>query len=158
MPQAKYELFVEPRLSELSVWVKCGMTEKDIAANLGVSYASFKNYKKEHLALFSCCKNTKAITDAMVIESILNNALGYKYKDQQAIKLKEEYYDEEGRKCSKESVEVVDIERYKPGETQAGTFWTINRSPDNWALNPHMVKAKKEELDLRRKEIENKEW
>lgn len=158
MPQAKYEIFVEPRLSEVSVWIKCGMTEREIANNLGISYASFKNYKKEHLALFSLCKNTKPITDAKVVEAILKNATGFTYTEQQAVKVKTEYYDDKDRKCYKEEVAVIDIEKFKPPETQAGTFWSINRRPDLWATNPHAVAAKKEELELRRKELDGKDW
>lgn len=158
MPQAKYEIFVEPRLDEVSMWVKCGMTEKEIAKNLGVSYAAFRKYKKEHLALFSTCANTKSKADAKVVEAIYKNSTGFTYKEQQAVKVKEEYYDDKDRKCYREHVEVVDIEKFRPPETQAGTFWTINRQPDKWAANPHMVKAKQEELDFRRKELESKDW
>lgn len=158
MPQKKYEIFVEPRLSEISAWVKLGISEKEIAKKLGVSYSSFREYKKKHLALFGTCANTKSVVDAMVVEALLKNAIGYTFKEQQAIKVKNEYYDEQGRKCYKESVEVVEIEKVKPPETQAGTFWSINRDPEHWATNPHAVQAKKEELELRRKELENKEW
>ncbi len=158
MPQKKYEIFVEPRLSEISAWVKLGMTEKEIAKKLGVSYSSFKTYKKEHLALFGTMANTKSVVDAMVVEALLKNALGFTYREQQAVKVKNEYYDDKGRKCYKETVEVVDIEKTKPPETQAATFWSINRDSEKWATNPHAVKAKDKELELRQKEIENKEW
>jgi predicted transcriptional regulator len=140
------------------MWVKYGMTEKEIAKNLGISYASFKNYKKSHLALFSSCKNTKSLTDAKVVESLLKNATGYTYKEQQAFKVKVEYYDDQGRKCYKEQIEVVDIEKHKGPETQASEFWIINRDPDKWATNPHAVKAKEDELALREKELESKAW
>ena len=41
-----YEKMVLPRLEDIRKWAENGVTEEDIAKNCGVSYASFRNYKK----------------------------------------------------------------------------------------------------------------
>jgi hypothetical protein len=154
----KYETYVEPRFHEIKKWIRDGLTEKEIAKKLKISYASLKNYKVQHLAFLSLFKSTKQKVDAMVEESMLNNALGYTYTEQQAIKVKEVYYDAKGRRCQKESVEVVDIERFRPAETVAGKYWLNNRDKENWADNPQMVDIKKEELKFKKEIEENKSW
>lgn len=55
-----------------------------------------------------------------------------KIKVQQAIKVKDVYFDEEGRRCEKERVEIVELEQEVPPDTTAGIFWLKNRKPDQW--------------------------
>ena len=47
-----------------------------------------------------------------------DKAFGLKIKTQQAIKLKDVYYDEEGRRCEKERVEIVELEQRSSSLTQ----------------------------------------
>lgn len=55
-----------------------------------------------------------------------------KVKVQQAIKVKDVYFDEEGHRCEKERVEIVELEQEVPPDTTAGIFWLKNRKPEQW--------------------------
>ncbi|RHK58347.1 hypothetical protein DW055_21045 [Bacteroides ovatus] len=59
-------------------------------------------------------------------------ATGMKVKVQQAIKVKDVYFDEEGRRCEKERVEIVELDQEVPPDTTAGIFWLKNRKPEQW--------------------------
>lgn len=54
-----------------------------------------------------------------------------KVKVQQAIKVKDVFFDEEGRRCEKERVEIVELDQEVPPDTTAGIFWLKTVSPNN---------------------------
>ncbi|MEN6315969.1 MAG: hypothetical protein ABFD25_17160 [Clostridiaceae bacterium] len=77
-----YEDLVEPRFSEIAMWIRDGMSEREIAKNLGVSYASFRNYKKQHLALLALLKKSVVSNPiAKVEEALITSASGQEYKE-----------------------------------------------------------------------------
>lgn len=55
-----------------------------------------------------------------------------KVKVQQAIKVKDVYYDENGRRCENERIEIVELEQEIPPDTTASIFWLKNRKPEQW--------------------------
>lgn len=42
------------------------------------------------------------------------------------------YFDEEGRRCENERIEIVELEQEVPPDTTAGIFWLKNRKPEQW--------------------------
>lgn len=42
----KYETHVRNRLSEIEAWAKAGVSDKQIAKNLGIAYSTFRQYVK----------------------------------------------------------------------------------------------------------------
>jgi len=124
MSLKKYEEYVKPRLLEVGAWARNGITEKQIAKNLGISYATFRNYKKEHLALLSTLADSKQVIDFKVENALLKRALGYK-----AIETTSELTDS-GLVITKEVVKEV-----QP-DVGAATFWLRNRKKDTWSDKP----------------------
>jgi transposase len=95
-----YEDLVEPRFSEIAMWVRDGYSEKEIAQNLGISYTSFRNFKKQHLALLALLKKSVISNPvARVEEALISSASGGEYTEI----TKELVYD----KKSKESKMVI---------------------------------------------------
>jgi hypothetical protein len=66
-----------------------------------------------------------------VTQSLLDRALGAQYVIQKEVKLKREWW-EDGKKCTEERVEVVDLKMEAPPDTTAIIFWQKNRRPDLW--------------------------
>ncbi len=135
-----------------------GLSERDIAHNLGISKSTMENYKKAHLDFLGSLKRGKEVADSKVENALYKKATGYKYIEKQAIKVKNKYYDEKGKKVEKEDVVVVDIEKVVQPDVAAMKFWLVNRQKGRWKDNPHKVQNDKEVLKLRKKEIEEKEW
>ena len=51
----------------------------------------------------------------------------------QAIKCKEIYYDDNGKRVEKERVEIVEVEKHLPADFRSQQFWLKNRNPKQWS-------------------------
>lgn len=142
---SKYETHVEPRFLEIEKWLRDGLSEEQIAANLDVAYSTFRTYKGKYPALLAVLKKGRTAQVAEVENSLFKAATGYMYYEEQAHKIR----DEDGF----EKLEVVTVRKYKPPDVAAAIFFLTNKDPDNWANNVHMVRAKLKEIELREKEM-----
>ena len=157
MAKSRAEVVLQ-NLESIEEWASQGMCEKDIACRLGISDRTLRNYKQEYSSVFSALETGKTKVHSDVEVALLKRALGYEIEEEQAVKVKEIYYDGEGRKCEKEHVEVVKVLRKYPPDVAAAKFWLNNRKKEYWKDNPHKVKNDRELLELRKKELEAKEW
>ncbi|MEG1411344.1 MAG: transposase [Terrisporobacter sp.] len=138
----KYTLNVKPKLEIIEEYARNGLSEKQIAYNLGISYASFRNYKKKHEELRIVLQRGKEVIDLKVENALLKCALGYTY---------DEVTYEHGNEVKRVTKNV------KP-DVNAQKLWLINRNPAKWKCDPHKVKIDLEVLKLRQKEIEARLW
>lgn len=152
MSERKYETHVEPRLLEVSAWAREGMTESKMAQKLGVSYAAFRSYKKQHLALLSTLKENKQIIDIKVENAFLKRALGYTVTEL----IEEMVFDPKTKQ--KELQVTKRITKEVAPDVGAAKVWLYNRNRRDWSDNPQAMEIKKKELVLREKEMESKEW
>ena len=120
-----YEKMVLPRLEDIRKWAENGVTEEDIAKNCGVSYASFRNYKKNHLELEGALLAGRTVADLKVEGALFKKATGFSYKETR----KSKKYDREAEKYIEESQNTT---RYVPPDTQAAMFYLTNRKPGEW--------------------------
>lgn len=134
--KSKYETHVLPKLFLIECWARDGIIDKDIAKKLGVAYSTFRVYIKDFSALSAALKKGKEIVDYEVENALLRKAKGYNAEVRKTFKLKEVYYDEEGRRCEKEYLESAIDEVHIPPDTLAGIFWLKNRKPDKWKDKP----------------------
>lgn len=145
-------------LEQIEKWAKLGLSDRQIAKNMGIGRSTFYEWKKKHKDISDTLDKGKAIVNEEVENALLKKALGFKYKEQQAIKVKEIYYDEKGRKCQKEDVKIVEVEKEVPADTVAIKFWLVNRERERWSDNPNKVEIDKELLELRKQQVKNEEW
>ena len=119
MAKSKWEQ-VKNKLILVEGWAKDGLTDEQIANNLGISTQTFYTYKKEHIEFFESLKKGKEIVDYEVENALLKKALGY------TIILKKEKVTKDG--------DVVEIkeEMHIPPSTTAQIFWLKNRKPEKW--------------------------
>lgn len=141
-------------LEQIEKWAKLGLSDRQIAKNMGIGRSTFYEWKKKYKDISDTLDKGKAIVNEEVENALLKKALGFKYKEQQAIKVKEIYYDEKGRKCQKEDVKIVEVEKEVLADTVAIKFWLVNRERERWSDNPNKVEIDKELLELKKKEIE----
>lgn len=145
-------------LEQIEKWAKLGLSDRQIAKNMGIGRSTFYEWKKKYKDISDTLDKGKAIVNEEVENALLKKALGFKYKEQQAIKVKEIYYDEKGRKCQKEDVKIVEVEKEVPADTVAIKFWLVNREKERWSDNPNKVEIDKELLELRKQQVKNEEW
>ena len=122
---SKYEEWVnnneiKDKLVLVEGWSRDGLTQKQIADNLGINVDTLIEYKKKYPDFSEALKKGKEVVDIEVENALLKRALGY------TITLYEEKVDKDG--CVHNLKKDVHI----PGDTTAQIFWLKNRKPKNW--------------------------
>ncbi len=121
MAKGKYEYWLTPEgLLKLEGWARDGLTDEQIAHNMGIAYSTLKNWKDKHVAILAALKKGKEVVDRQVENALLKRALGYEYEE---VKEKYEFGDLTERTVTKKRV-VPD--------TTAQIFWLKNRKPEKW--------------------------
>jgi len=149
---------VSKRLREVEMWASMGLSESQIAFNLGISRATLENYKRDHLDILESLKRGKNQADFKVENSLYKKATGYETKETVAAKVKDIYYDDKGNKCQKERLDTVEVVKEIPPDVTAIKFWLINRNKGRWKENPTKVEIDKALLELKKKEAEKGDW
>jgi hypothetical protein len=128
---------VKEKLILVEGWARDGLTELQIAKNLGISKATFEKYKKEHSDFLYSLKRGKEIVDFEVENALLKRALGYKYTEiTKELVLKK---DAKGKALQDihgfpihEMVVTKTVQKEVAPDTTAQIFWLKNRKPKQW--------------------------
>lgn len=101
-------------------WARDGLTDEQIAKNIGISRSTLNEWKKKYSDISDTLKQGKEVIDRQVENALLKRAIGYEYEE-----VSEKF---EGgilteRKVTKKQV-VPD--------TTAQIFWLKNRKPSVW--------------------------
>lgn len=129
MGKGKYEDWVTPEgLAKIEGWAREGLTDKQIAGNIGVSEKSFNDWKTRFPSLSSALKKGKAPVDLAVENALYKSATGYTKTLRKPVKLRQ--------RGGVEVIEYVDEEFYYPPQVTAQIFWLKNRRRDRWKDKP----------------------
>lgn len=120
MAKSKWETHVKDKLILVEGWARDGLTDEQIAKNLGIGYTTLKEYKNKYPSFSATLKRGKEVVDIEVENALLKRALGYTYD--------EETYEELSDGTSKSKV----VTKHIPGDTTAQIFWLKNRKPGVW--------------------------
>lgn len=117
MARGKFEYWLtEDGLTLLEGWARDGLTDEQIAHNMGCAYSTFRVWKDKFPAFSAALKRSKEIVDYEVENALLKRAIGYKRTEQIATK----------------DGDIVEIEKEVPPDVTAQIFWLKNRRPDKW--------------------------
>ena len=76
-----YEVRVQPKLALVTGWFRRGLSNEQVAENLGISDQSFTNYYKRYEDFAAAVDKGKEETDIHVENALVKRALGYNYKE-----------------------------------------------------------------------------
>lgn len=77
MAKGKYQRWLEPEgLQLLEGWARDGLTDEQIAKNMGISYSTLKEWKNKYSAISATLKKGKEVVDYEVENALLKSALG----------------------------------------------------------------------------------
>lgn len=113
----------EDNLIRIAAWTRNGLSEEQIAKNLGVGYSTFRGAKKDPeygKQITAALIQTKDVVDMQVENMLYKRAMGYEYDE---VKEEYEYGSLVKRTVTKKTV-VPD--------TSAQIFWLKNRKPSEW--------------------------
>ena len=82
MATAKYARWLEPEgLTLIEGWARWGLTEKQIAKNMGCSYSTFRSWRDKYPALSAALKKGKEVSDFEVESALFKRAIGYETEE-----------------------------------------------------------------------------
>ena len=117
MAKGKYEYWLTPEgLLKIEGWARDGLTDEQIAANIGIGYSTLQTWKSKYQDIQDSLKKGKEVVDRQVENALLKRALGYQY---------DEITLEDGIETKRVTKEVIP-------DTTAQIFWLKNRKPDQW--------------------------
>ena len=131
MAKGKYEEWLKlDGLTRLEAYARDGLTDEQIAHNMGVSIATLYNYKRDHLAILDALKRGKEVVDIQVENKLFQRAMGYSYDEI----TKEKVYikDENGKNCRSEIQVTKIVTKEVAPDVTAQIFWLKNRKPRDW--------------------------
>lgn len=122
--KGKYEKWLEPDgLLLLEGWAREGLTDEQLAKNMGISARTLYTWKNNHLQIMQALKKGKDVADFEVENALFKRAIGYRYTEVTT------EYDGETVKTKETIKEVVP-------DTTAQIFWLKNRKPNKWRDKP----------------------
>lgn len=125
MAKGKYEYWLTTEgLLKLEGWARDGLTDEQIAKNIGISRSTLNVWKDRYSDISDALKKGKDIIDRQVENALLKRALGYEYEE-----VKEKFEDGVITERTVMKKEVVP-------DTTAQIFWLKNRKPDKWRDKP----------------------
>ncbi len=125
MAKGKYEYWLTSEgLLKLSAWARDGLTDEQIAQNMGIHRDTLNEWKKRYSDISDTLKRGKDVIDIQVENALLRRALGYEYKE-----VSEKY--ENGILTEKK----VTTKQVVP-DTTAQIFWLKNRRRERWQDRP----------------------
>lgn len=114
---AKYEHWLtDEGLLLIEGWARDGLTDEQIAHNIGITRSTLSEWKKKHSQISDTLKAGKEVVDRQVENALLKRALGYRYDE----------ITYEG------DVEVKRVRKEVQPDTTAQIFWLKNRKSDQW--------------------------
>lgn len=138
---------VKDKLIVIEKWARDGLTELQIAKNLGISKSTCEEYKKRYPDFQAAIKKGKEPFIAEVENALAKRALGFEYEETKTyIRIEgdnEVKYQEKTRK-------------YYPPDVAACSILLKNKDRGNWADNPMKIDLEREFLELRKKMEEMK--
>ena len=121
MAKGKYqEWLTKEGLLRLQGWARDGLSDEQIATNMGITDSTFYEWKKKYSEISEVLKEGKDVVDRQVENALLKSALGYKYDE----------VTEERRDDMLVVTKVIHKE-VQPNTT-AQIFWLKNRKRLEW--------------------------
>lgn len=121
MAKGKYEKWLEPEnLTLLEDWAKKGLTDEQIAKNMGICRDTLYEWKKAYPVISDTLKKGKEEIDLEVENALLKRALGYSYTETKT-----------KRKNGKITEKITTTKEVVP-DTTAQIYWLNNRMRDKW--------------------------
>jgi hypothetical protein len=110
----------EDGLLKIQGWARDGLTDKQIAHNMGVAWSTLKIWKTRFPALTDALRKGKEVVDREVENALYKRALGYWVTETKTTTLPDG------------AVKVEEIRKHVAPDTTAQIFWLKNRKPDQW--------------------------
>lgn len=110
------EWLEDDKLLLLEGWARNGLTDEQIAHNIGITTKTLYEWKNRFSAICDALKKGKEVVDIQVENALLKRALGYSYEE----------------KTYEGGVLTKVVTKQVAPDTTAQIFWLKNRKPQEW--------------------------
>ena len=146
MARAGYsEWITEDGLLRIESWASDGLTNEDIAHNMGITRQTLNNWCKKYSSIFNAIKKGRQPVVRELENSLIKKAKGFEYVETTT----EVWIEEDGEKKQK----VSTYTRYSPPDSSALMFLLKNYKPNKYR-NYNELTKKQIETDMRKVEAE----
>jgi hypothetical protein len=144
----KFESHIKPYLSKIPKWYET-MTEGQIAKKLGVSVASWENYKNEHPELVKCLQVSKESLCEELKATLKKKAQGFYYTEKKKII----------RDDGKDKLKIVEeYDKYALPDTGA-IHLLLKNLDDDWRNDDRPTyELKKKQTEIMQQKADQAEW
>ena len=144
-----YDTVIFPNINKIEDWVKSGATEKQIREALGISVSAF-NAHKEKTELNEALKKGRASLVLDLRSEMIKKAFKH------TLETKKTYITQDENGSTKKHTEITTKE--VDGDTGALHLLLKNYDKDNWKNDWDSYELKQEELELKKKLADDKDW
>lgn len=117
MAKGKYhDWLTEDALIRIQGWARDGLTDEQIAKNMGINVATLYDWKKKFSNFSEALKRGKEVIDRIVENALLKRALGYKYTEV----------------TIEAGIETKRVIKEVAPDVTAQIYWLNNRKPGEW--------------------------
>lgn len=158
--KSKYDTYIKSKFDEIEGLLNGGASEKQVAKSLGVSYATWNNYKNQYEEFRELCNKprTKLIEDLR--SALVKKALGFQYEEKESYIKQEVETDpvtKETKPVGPKFMHTKILTRYQPPDTTA-IFGALNIYDEDYVKDKKNYELKQQELELRKLQAEIKDW
>ena len=158
----KYVTHVKERFDEIKKWLESGATEKEIYKNLGICKDTWIRYKDKHSELSDLIKNSRKQPVEEIKAAMLKRATGFQYEEIKVVRESIEFESGDeiipARKVRTEITTKTALPDVAAGLVLLKHWDKNEKGQSNWSSDPATLELKKEELELKRKKLEDEEW
>ena len=157
-------------MKSLEEWALAGISQKEMAKMLEMSYSHFRDLKKKIPALSALLKKSAEILKAEKAKQVENvektlyeRCMGYNADVKKHYKLKKPMknedgtlvFDESGKVITEEVLEEVTETQHIPADVSAIKFFLMNKARKDWQNDPERLAIEKKRLanDTKRTEL-----
>ena len=113
-------LYTEEMVIRAEGYARDGLTDVQIAHNLGISRSTLYKWKREYPEFAEAVKRGKEVVDREVENALFRRAVGYSYPEEKV------FLGPGGKPV------IVQTTKYYPPDPTAMIFWLKNRKPAEW--------------------------
>ena len=114
------EWLEEDKLILLEGWARDGLTNGQIANNIGIDERTLYRWKEKESLICQSLKKGREVADYEVENALFKRALGY------TIQINEQKIEKDG--CVHDTIRDMHV----PADTTAQIYWLKNRKPKEW--------------------------
>ena len=125
---------VKPKLDMIRGWARKGLSDAQIALNLGIGTTTFGRFKADYEELQDALREGREDAEVVVENALFKSAVGFKYKE--VTKERVRIYDDYGRWTGEyEEVITKKVLKEQAPNVSAQMYWLTQRFPEKWNKN-----------------------